>query len=117
MREPVSCANCGWPRDQALVETCFPCGSSRFYRIQPGHRIACVACGIHRNDSEPVCGCGSRAFERVRPSPADAPALLAEITDRIADLVQADPSPVNLQLAAAVSDAALAPEIPERRTA
>jgi len=110
VQQPVSCLSCGWVRDRALPGTdrCFPCGCGTYYEIKTGHRVACTYCGIHRNDYEPVCGCGERATTRVAAQPPDVSALLAELANRVADLIQADPSPVHIRLSAALSDATLA---------
>jgi len=110
VQQPVSCSSCGWVRDRALpgTERCFPCGGGTYYEIKAGHRVACTYCGIHRNDYEPVCGCGCRTTTKVAAQPPDVSALLSELTDRVADLIQVDPSPVHIKIAAALSDATLA---------
>ena len=73
-------------------------------------RVACVSCGAHRQlELSAHCQvCGATAYNRVPPTPGDEAAILADIAVLVADLLQSNPSPTNLQLAAALSDATLA---------
>jgi hypothetical protein len=83
-------------------------------------RVACTAvllhgrvCGAHRILERTMCCmvCGSYQYARVAPSYGDLPAILADLTVLVADLVSVDPAPAHLALAtqlAAIQTAYLA---------
>lgn len=88
----VSTAMCSWCTRTARRET----------------RVACTAilshgrvCGAHRIlERAPSCFvCGSHLYERVAPSPGDVPAILADLTVLVADLVSVDPAAAHVALA------------------
>jgi hypothetical protein len=70
-------------------------------------------CGAHRILERTMCCmvCGSYQYARVAPSYGDLPAILADLTVLVADLVSVDPAPAHLALAtqlAAIQTAYLA---------
>lgn len=71
-------------------------------------RVACTAilshgrvCGAHRIlERHASClVCGSHHYDRVPPSRGDLPAILADLTVLVADLVSVDPAATHVALA------------------